>query len=711
MAPQVGKRSERKRQLVPLPVRASGEKPRESRRWRWRLLVLIGVHVAIALHIWHWYAKGRTLSPVEPSESMQTLEFGYVNAGFILFCFAILATLILGRFFCGWACHIVALQDVCGWVLRKLGLRPKPFRSRLLVWVPVVTALYMFVWPQVVRITEGRPFPRLANHLMTDDLWATFPTVGVGLLTFFVCGFLIVMLLGNKGFCTYGCPYGAFFYHADRFAVGKIRVTDACQGCGHCTATCTSNVRVHEEVRKYGMVVDAGCMKCMDCVDVCPNGALYWGIGKPSRGSKARADRVRPRPKYDFTLQEELVLGLLAVACFYAFYRLYDAVPLLLAVGLAVTTAYVIFVLAGLIYRRNVRILRVQAKRSGRLTGPGVFAAAFGVGLAWLVGYFVALQWHVKEGLYMLSQVQSLRASVPPEEWEPAAREALDHLRWASERTPFIVADWEFNIGSLLLALGKPGEALDHLYTAQKFTADRADSYLAIGDAELASMSAEKAEAAYRQAVRLAPTSVGARIKLSGALATQNKLDEAIREFGEAIRLGAHDPNDRSNFAFLLLRAGQRDEAIDVMRTVVKDAPNDARARFNFGMMLMDAGRSDEGLDEIEAGLSLDPALPGGRAAFLLRALDAGRAERAFLAGERWREERPFDHEILHAWATAAKVTGRLDRLCQELARRPAADTASWYALAFLYVERGERAAADSIYSVLLKRNPNLTRP
>lgn len=642
---------------------------------------------------------------------MQTLELGYVNAGFILFVIAILATLLLGRFFCGWACHIVALQDVCGWILRKFGIRPKPFRSRLLVWVPVVTALYMFVWPQVVRLTEGRPFPRLANHLMTDNLWATFPTVGVGLLTFLVCGFLIVMLLGNKGFCTYGCPYGAFFYNADRFAVGKIRVTDACQGCGHCTATCTSNVRVHEEVRKYGMVVDAGCMKCMDCVDVCPNGALYWGFGKPSLGLKSRADRIERCPKYDFSIQEELILALLAVVCFYAFYRLYDAVPLLLAVGLAVTAAYVLFVLAGLIYRRNVRILRVQAKRGGRITGPGVLAAGLGLGLMWLIGFFAVLQWHVKEGLYMLSQVQGLRASEPAEEWEPVALQALEHLQWASERTPFIVADWEFNIGNLLLALGKPGEALEHLYTAQKFTPNRADSYLAIGDAELASMSAAKAEAAYRQAVRLAPNSVGPRIKLSGALATQNKLEDAIREFREAIRLGAHDPNDRSNFAFLLLRAGHRDEAIDVMRGVAKDASTDARTRFNFGLMLIDAGRPDEGLNEIEAGLSLDPTLPGGRAAFLLRALDAGRAERAFLAGEKWRLERPFDHEILHAWAMAAKVTGRIDRLCRELARRPAADTASWYALAFLYVQRGERAAADSIYSVLLKRNANLARP
>ncbi|MCP3902044.1 MAG: hypothetical protein GY715_00285, partial [Planctomycetes bacterium] len=120
------------------------------------------------------------------------------------------------------------------------------------------------------------------THFMTDDFWERFPAWPIALLTFAVCGFLIVYLLGNKGFCTYGCPYGGIFGVADQVAPGRILVTDACEGCGHCTATCTSNVRVHEEVRTWGMVVDPGCMKCMDCVDVCPKDALHFGFGTPA---------------------------------------------------------------------------------------------------------------------------------------------------------------------------------------------------------------------------------------------------------------------------------------------------------------------------------------------------------------------------------------------------------------------------------------------
>src|SRR6185503_18805376 len=108
----------------------------------------------------------------------------------------------------------------------------------------------------------------------------------------------------------------------DKLATGRILVTDACEGCGHCTAVCTSNVRVHEEVAKFGMVVDPGCMKCMDCVSVCPNDALYFGFANPladvkeeqSRDRKGAASNSTNRQStidnrkfhYDFTLAEEI---------------------------------------------------------------------------------------------------------------------------------------------------------------------------------------------------------------------------------------------------------------------------------------------------------------------------------------------------------------------------------------------------------------------
>ena len=243
---------------------------RASKNGRWRALVLVLVHALVAVHVAHWMRTGSTLSPLEPSESMEFAKHDLVNAGFVFFGLTVLSTLVLGRWFCGWACHLVALQDLCLWLLKRAGIRPRPLRSRLLAFVPAVAALYMFVYPLAFRLGSGEELGPYRVALTKSDFWGTFPPWPVALATFAVCGFAIVYFLGAKGFCTYACPYGALFGLADRFAVGRIRVTDACEGCGHCTATCTSNVLVHEEVAKHGMVVDPGCMKCLDCVSSCP---------------------------------------------------------------------------------------------------------------------------------------------------------------------------------------------------------------------------------------------------------------------------------------------------------------------------------------------------------------------------------------------------------------------------------------------------------
>ncbi|MGQ0721669.1 MAG: 4Fe-4S binding protein, partial [Candidatus Eiseniibacteriota bacterium] len=325
------------RERNPFPVFAGEprvEGPiRRSRMGRRRALVLGAVHLVILAHVTHWLVRGRTLSPVEPSEAMETLELGRVNAGFVFFALAILSTAVFGRFFCGWGCHLVALQDSCAWFLRRIGIRPKPFRSRILVWAPLALAAYMFLWPTLERLLLTRhAFPGFTSALTTEHLWETFPSVWIAVPFLAICGFATVLLLGAKGFCTYGCPYGAVFAAADAVAPGRIRVTDACNGCGHCTAVCTSNVRVHENVREFGMVVDPGCMKCQDCVSVCPNDALYFGFGKPAVGAGKPRGRGLTRV-YDLAPREEAAAALSFLVVLLCFRGLYDAVPLLMAVG------------------------------------------------------------------------------------------------------------------------------------------------------------------------------------------------------------------------------------------------------------------------------------------------------------------------------------------------------------------------------------------
>src|ERR1043166_528875 len=109
--------SREKTQAVALPILGPNGSPiRPSKSGRWRALSLLLVHVLVLAHVLHWLSSGRTVSPVEPSESMETVRQGYINAGFIFFALAILVTAVLGRWVCGWGCHLVAYQYLTLWL-------------------------------------------------------------------------------------------------------------------------------------------------------------------------------------------------------------------------------------------------------------------------------------------------------------------------------------------------------------------------------------------------------------------------------------------------------------------------------------------------------------------------------------------------------------------------------------------------------------------
>jgi polyferredoxin/tetratricopeptide (TPR) repeat protein len=421
---------------------------RKSKTGRWRGAVLLLVNLLMVAHVIQWWIMGRTVSPIEPSETMHTLQRGAINAGFIFFSLAILATMIFGRFVCGWGCHILALQDFCAWMLKKIGLTPKPFRSRLLVYVPLIAALYMFVWPTAYRFfltsEPGPLIPKFTNHLVTNNFWETFPSVAVAIPFLLICGFVTVYFLGQKGFCTYACPYGGFFGLADKLSPGKIRVTDACNQCGHCTATCTSNVLVHAEVKAYKMVVDPGCMKCMDCISVCPNDALYFGFGKPTIAvSKSSAI-----PKnYSLTWPEEVLGAAVFLGSFLAVRSVYGLVPFLMALGCAAVTTFLVLKSWRLLKAKEVFFHRFNLKVSGKIQKGGWGFLAFSILWVGLNAHSGWVRYHEYAGDQAFQSIQIpdelALAQANPDPWlSPRDRETVlkgkKHFETASNFGLFI---------------------------------------------------------------------------------------------------------------------------------------------------------------------------------------------------------------------------------------------------------------------------------
>jgi len=521
---------------------------RKSKTGRWRAAALMTLNLFMIAHIIQWRVMGKTVSPIEPSETMHTLQKGFVNAGFIFFTLAILATLIFGRFVCGWGCHMLALQDLCGWLLKKMGLHPKPFRSRLLVYVPLIGALYMFVWPTAYRMfhnPENAPLiPEFTNHLVTTNFWQTFPSVAVAIPFLFICGFVTVYFLGQKGFCTYACPYGGFFGLADKFSPGKIRVTPACNQCGHCTATCTSNVLVHAEVKQYGMVVDPGCMKCMDCVSVCPNDALYFGFGKPTI-LVPKSNAIRK--SYSLTWPEEIVGALVFPGSFLAVRGVYALVPFLMALGCATVTTFLTLKLWRLLRAKELSFYRFNLKSSGKIRKAGWAFAAFACAWIGLNAHCGWVRYHEFLGNRAFQKIKlpdelALAQSNPARWLSPADRENIlggkDHYQAASSVGLFVNS-----------------EALPKLAWFEYLLGDAKQSVQTLGDAAAHQSGEAKALSLYYRGAIL--NRLGryeeASASLDEALAERDDLILARQEKGES-----------------LWQLGRREEAISVWTDAVE---------------------------------------------------------------------------------------------------------------------------------------------
>lgn len=616
-----------KQRSIALPVLKNSSNPKDgiakSRTSRWRAAALIILNLLMIAHIIQWRFSGQTVSPIEPSETMWTLQNGAINAGFIFFSLAILATLIFGRYVCGWGCHIVALQDFCAWLLKKIGLTPKPFRSRLLIFVPLIVAFYMFVYPTVFRFFAAPPneplIPEFTNHLITSNFWETFPPVLVAIPFLFICGFMTVYFLGQKGFCTYACPYGGVFVLADKVAPGKIRVTDACNQCGHCTATCMANVQVHAEVKEYGMVIDPGCMKHMDCISVCPNDALYFGFGKPAIGVKQTIKK-----NYSLTWTEEIGAASVFFASFLAVWDVYQLVPMLMALGIATITTFLAFRIWRLFRFDDLAFYRFRLKSAGAIQKAGwVFLslASLWIGLNAHSGW---VRYNESAGARAFEKIkipdELALARTNPARWLSAAdleniAEGKKHFYAARRVGLFTNKEAISKLAWIEYLSGNTEQALNLLASAAEHQEGQGKALSLYYRGAILNRSGryEQALASLDQALAERPDLIVAREEKGESLWKLGRRQEAVAAWSDAVKSNPNLPLANNMLAGAASSQGQIEAAAAYEKQADQFTPNDPLFHWMVGLRLQNVGMDALAEKHFARAIELNPEFKKAR--------------------------------------------------------------------------------------------------
>lgn len=116
-----------------------------------------------------------------------------------------------------------------------------------------------------------------------------------------------------------------------------------------------------------------------------------------------------------------------------------------------------------------------------------------------------------------------------------------------------------------------------------------------------------KAEASYRQVVRLDPAHAKAHNNLGCVLLLQEKTADALACFRQALLLDPQQPEANQNYAALTNDAEAQEFAIRGYLRQTSADPTDARAFFNLASVYCGLGRNQEAMASLERALAIDP--------------------------------------------------------------------------------------------------------
>jgi len=204
---------------------------------------------------------------------------GVLTGAAVIFLLQFLASLFLGRAFCGFVCSAGGLQECMMHVSNKKIKSTKLNIIKWIIWLPwLLTTIAFFI--RAGGINEINFFAG------TVDNWL-FLFAPYRYMIYFGIILLIASLhlfVGRRAFCHCVCWMAPFMVIgiklSDWLRLPRLRLKsnqESCSGCNQCTKKCPMSLDVKAMVETANMK-STECILCGECVDVCPKKSIHFSF-------------------------------------------------------------------------------------------------------------------------------------------------------------------------------------------------------------------------------------------------------------------------------------------------------------------------------------------------------------------------------------------------------------------------------------------------
>ena len=219
-----------------------------------------------------------TIFYVSPIVIMMGAAEGVATGSMILFILLFLLSLLVSRLWCGWLCPMGAWQEICSPVTKRRVPAGWPN------WIKYgVTILWLGALVSTI-IAAGGIRTIDVTYGTVNGISITSVQVLVTVAVIFLVILAVMFIAGRRGFCHVLCPVAGLMvlgrkirnlagWPALRLDADAAKCTD----CRTCSRDCPMGLDVNGMVKK-GDMENPDCILCACCADVCPQGAITYGV-------------------------------------------------------------------------------------------------------------------------------------------------------------------------------------------------------------------------------------------------------------------------------------------------------------------------------------------------------------------------------------------------------------------------------------------------